>query len=98
MIANGLHSQTPDAPERYGEQRNDRERTPASGIERFFRQARGDKAGDKDVLPIGIGARLVEALQRVLIGGLGELALALQLFIRAENPRQLRPLSWMAAT
>src|ERR1700686_317247 len=79
MIADGPHGQTADAPERQRDQRNGAERAPAAGIERFFRQARGDETGDKDVLPIGIGARLIEALQRVLVGGLGEFVLALQL-------------------
>jgi hypothetical protein len=77
VIADRLYGQAPDAPERKRHQRNGPEDAPAAGIERFFRQAWGYEAGDKNVLPIGIGAGLVEALQSVLIGGFGEFPLAL---------------------
>src|SRR5689334_7551410 len=53
VIAHGLHREPPDAPYREGDQRDGAERAPAAGIKRFFRQARGNEAGDEDVLPVG---------------------------------------------
>src|SRR6266851_5266519 len=88
VIADRLYGQPADAPKRERQQRNRPERAPAAGIEGFFRQARGDETGDEDALPIGIGARLIEVLQCMLIGGFGKFSLVFQLLVRAEDARQ----------
>src|SRR5260370_16069069 len=88
VIADRLHGQSADRPERKSKERHHPERAPAPRVERFLRQARRDKAGDIDLLPIGVGARLVEAMQGMLIGGFGKPALAVQLLVGAELARQ----------
>jgi len=72
MIADRLGRETADCPDREGNQRHNRERAPATRVKRLFRQARRDKAGDIHLLPVGIGARLVEPVQRMLVGGFGK--------------------------
>jgi hypothetical protein len=81
VIADRLHGETANPPERKGDQRDDPERAPPARIEGLLGKARRHKAGDVDLLPVGVGARLVEPMQRVLIGGLGKAALALQLLV-----------------
>src|SRR5205823_6958515 len=88
MIADRLHCQSADRPEREGEQCYHPERAPAARVERFFGQARRNKAGDIDLLPIGVGARLVEPVQGMLIGGFGKPAFAVQLLVGTELARQ----------
>src|SRR6266849_8062862 len=88
VIADRLHGQPADRPERKSKERHHPERAPAARVERFLRQARGNKAGDIDLLAIGVGARLVESMQGVLIGGFGKSPLAVQLLVGAELARQ----------
>src|SRR5947209_20315064 len=87
VIADRLDRETADRPDRKGDQRHHSERAPAARVERFFRQAWRDKAGDVDLLPVGIGARLVEPVQRMLLCGLRKAPLTLQLLVRAQLPR-----------
>jgi hypothetical protein len=96
MIADRLDRETADRPDRKGDQRHDSERAPATRVERFFRQARRDKAGDVNLLPVGIGARLVEPVQRMLVRGLRKAPLTLQLLVRAELARQRIVAVWIA--
>src|SRR5947199_10470245 len=85
MIADRLDRETTDCPDCKGNQRHDSERAPATRVERFFRQARRNKAGDVNLLPVGIGARVVEPVQPMSVRGLRQAALALQLLVRAER-------------
>ena len=81
MVADGLYGQPADAPERERDQRHDAERAPSPWIERFLRQHRRHKAGDVNVLPVGVGARLIEPQQRMLVSGFGEFAFAFELLV-----------------
>src|SRR5205823_13017821 len=96
MIADRLDGENDDCPECKGNQRHDSELAPATRVERFFRQARRDKAGDVNLLPVGIGARLIEPVQRMLVRGLRKAPLTLQLLVRAELARQRIVAVWIA--
>src|ERR1700736_5852821 len=78
VIADRLHGQPADRPESKSKDRHHPERAPAPRVEGFLRQAWRDEAGDIDLLAIGVAARLVEAMQGMLIGGFGKPALAVQ--------------------
>src|ERR1051326_2258562 len=95
MIPERLDRETPECPDREGDQRHNRERAPATRVKGLFRQARRNKAGDIHLLPVGVGARLVEPVQRMLVGGLGKAPLAFQLLIRAKLARQRIVAVWI---
>src|SRR5438132_5343859 len=88
VIADRLHGQSADRPQRKSKERHHPERAPAARVERFLGQARGNEAGDVDLLAVGVGARLVETVQGMLIGGFGKPALGVQLLVGAELARQ----------
>src|SRR5207244_5864788 len=88
VIADRLHGQPADRPQRKSKECHHPERAPAARVERFLGQARGDKAGDVDLLAVGVGARLVETVQSMLIGGFDKPALAVQFLLGPELARE----------
>src|SRR5712692_8846241 len=86
MVSHGLKNRTANRPKRGGNQQNHAERAQPAWIERFLGQGRLDKAGDIDLLAVGVHARAVEGSERVLIGTLRKCPLAFELLIRAHDP------------
>ena len=86
MISYRLNSDAADRPNNDSDQKNDAECLEAARIQRFLGKRRADECGEIDLLAVGIDARSVERLQRVLIAVLGKGPLALELFIRTHYP------------
>src|SRR5215471_14939166 len=97
VIAYRLGDQSADTPNGKGNQRDDPGGPPPPRIERLLRQARRHKAGDVDLLAVGVRTRPVKRRQRVLVSGFGEFPVALQLFVSRQGARQRIALAAVAA-
>jgi hypothetical protein len=86
VISYGLKNKAADHPDSEGNPRNHGERLQPARIQRFLGERRPDECGEINLLAVGIDARAVERLQRVLIGILGERSLAFELFVRPHHP------------
>src|SRR6266404_1769564 len=86
MVTHGLKNRTAYCPNREGNKENHTDRAQPSRIQRFLGQGRLDKAGDIDLLSVGVHARAVEGLERMLICVLRESPLTFELLIRAHHP------------
>src|SRR5580698_173061 len=87
MLANRLHREAADRPDRKRDKRDSSERAPAPRVQGALRKARRHKAFDIDVLSIGVVARPIERLERVLISRLGKFPLGVESLIRSEFVR-----------